>query len=341
MNKRVSVIMPAYNSEKYIDEAISSVLNQTYKDFILYVINDGSTDKTRERIIKYSKQDPRVILVDNEENKGLIYTLNRGIDLSDSEYILRMDSDDIMMRNKIEKQIRFMDSNSNVKVLGTLSRDFTDFDKKGRVRLLPVTHKKIRTHLLFTSPMVHPSVMMRREIFANDIRYENNYKSAEDYALWSKLIVDNEFANLKEPLLKYRVLESSITRTMQKSEKKIERDKVLKSIYKINFENLGILLSEGQYQIYRDLINLELDITDKNKKEKFMPILKAIKENIDEDLIEESYVDYMIVKYIRLNLQKSHLSVKEKYAEIKNSYSKYVKFDLLNKLLLLRGELNG
>ncbi|HAS7841575.1 TPA: glycosyltransferase family 2 protein, partial [Vibrio cholerae] len=115
---KISVVMSVYNGEKYLGEAIDSILKQTFSDFEFIIINDGSTDKTLEIIKSYMKKDDRIVLV-SRENKGLIVSLNEGLDLAKGQYIARMDADDISIKSRFEKQIEFLDSNPDIGVCGT------------------------------------------------------------------------------------------------------------------------------------------------------------------------------------------------------------------------------
>jgi len=118
MDVKVSIVMSVYNAQKYLDEAIESILNQTYSNFEFIIINDGSTDKSLEIIENYAKKDSRIIVI-NRENKGLIYSLNEGIRKANGKYIARMDADDISLPQRLEKQVEFMEKNKNIGICGT------------------------------------------------------------------------------------------------------------------------------------------------------------------------------------------------------------------------------
>ena len=123
---RVSVILPAYNAEAYLKEAIDSILNQTFPDFQLIVINDCSTDGTEEIIRQYA--DPRLVPVKNEKNLGIAATLNRGLSLAQGDYIARMDADDISLPHRLERQVAYLDAHPDIAVLGT---NVETFDENG------------------------------------------------------------------------------------------------------------------------------------------------------------------------------------------------------------------
>lgn len=209
-NPKVSVIMPVYNGEPFLLEAVDSILAQTYTDFELLVINDGSTDDTVAILQSYD--DPRIMLIHNDGNLGLIATLNRGIDLARGEYLVRMDCDDISLPERLRKQADFLDANPRVGVCGIWYREFGDLVSR-TTRCAP-DHASIKCGMLFNPTIGHPSVIMRKSaLLANGLRYDPGYRHAEDYQLWAQALKFFEFANLPEVLLYYRVHECQITRS--------------------------------------------------------------------------------------------------------------------------------
>lgn len=203
---RISVLMPAYNAEKYISEAIESILNQTFFDFEFIIINDGSTDNTVNIIKSY--HDDRIILIDNQQNMGLVSVLNQGLKLASGEYIARMDADDISLPERFMKQIKFMDKHSQVGVLGTWFHIFGD--KINRLEKKP-KYPKLKDFII-TSPVGHPTVMMRKTFLDKyHLQYDPAYAHAEDYELWVRAVKYMKFANLPEVLLNYRWSESNVS----------------------------------------------------------------------------------------------------------------------------------
>ena len=197
---KVSVIMPAYNAEKYLVEAIDSILNQTFTNFELIIINDGSTDNTAKIVEKYVQQDNRIHFINNKENKGLIAVLNEGLDAACGEYIARMDSDDISLPDRFAKQVKYMDKHPECGLLGTCYKMFGDSNE---VIMLP---KQVTIIDMLTGGWVaHPTVMMRKSIMDKyHFRYDSDYVAAEDYDLWTRLVQVTEVHNLQEVLLNYR-----------------------------------------------------------------------------------------------------------------------------------------
>lgn len=194
----VSIVMSAFNEEKYIAESINSILNQTYSNIEVIIIDDASTDKTVEKIGQI--RDDRIKLYVNDKNRKLAHNLNLAIEKAKGKYIARMDADDIALPNRIEEQVKFMEQNSEVDVLGAFAVCFGDSSAKMEY---PVSHDAIKVSLLFENALCHPLVMFRKESI--DERYNESYVASQDYELWSRLIWKKNFYNMNSVLLKYRV----------------------------------------------------------------------------------------------------------------------------------------
>ncbi len=205
---KISVILPAFNAGDYLQEAVQSVLGQTFRDFNLYVIDDGSTDSSINTIS--SIKDHRLKVFHNDSNKGLIHSLNLGIHLANaSEYIARMDADDVCHPLRFQFQIDYLEKNPRVGVLGTGMRYFGD-SKFSRNWKNPSRDEVIRTTMFGRNPIAHPTVMMRSHLLASN-HYDPEFQRYEDYALWIDLLEQCEFANIEKVLLNYRRHSSNIT----------------------------------------------------------------------------------------------------------------------------------
>jgi glycosyltransferase involved in cell wall biosynthesis len=205
----VSVVMPVYNGEPYLREAIESILNQTFTDFEFIIVNDGSTDRTAEILTTYAAQDHRIRLVRNERNLGLIKTLNKGGALAQGKYIARHDADDISLPERLARQVDYLEQHPEVGILGTAYyRMFTDGQHS--LRQPPLTDTEIRWRLLFGNIWCHPSMMFRRHLLTKGEPIYNNFFHAEDYELWLRLLKRTRAATLPVPLVEYRVHERSI-----------------------------------------------------------------------------------------------------------------------------------
>jgi glycosyltransferase involved in cell wall biosynthesis len=216
----ITVLMPVYNGQVFLAEAIESILNQTFTDFEFLIIDDGSTDESLKIIQKYAQKDPRIKIVSNETNLKLITTLNKGISLARGEYIARMDADDISQPMRLERQFHFMQNHPEVIACGSAA---WMIDKTGAVisKMRPPTGKILRYTFWKPSPIIHPSVILRKNGLP-EVPFDLKYLHCEDYALWLKLgFKDPKYlANLNEPLLKYRFNEKGISISNQEEQSK-------------------------------------------------------------------------------------------------------------------------
>lgn len=212
MDSIVSVILPAYNSEGTLGEAIQSIINQTYNNWELIIINDGSTDGTDT--VSLSFKDKRIKYFVNEGNKGLIYTLNRGLSLASGKYLARMDADDICYPERFERQVNFMESHPDVIVCGTQIDYFGTKSTNYKKLKFPLDDKSLKEMLAVSTCFAHPSVMVRKSMFeSSGVFYDINFKNAEDYSFWIDLIPYGKFANLNETLLHYRISDTQISQS--------------------------------------------------------------------------------------------------------------------------------
>lgn len=200
INPKVTVLMSVYNAEAFLKEAIDSILNQAFTDFEFIIIDDGSTDQSESIICTYT--DPRIVLIKNENNQGLVKSLNIGIDLAKGQYIARMDADDISLSTRLEKQVQFMDQHPEVAVCGTAYQYFGDSNK---VKKPPFDPAISFTYLASAPSVGHPTAMIRKDILAMPkIRYEERFKYAADYAFWIRISQKGAIVSLSETLLLYR-----------------------------------------------------------------------------------------------------------------------------------------
>jgi glycosyltransferase involved in cell wall biosynthesis len=193
--------MSVYNGEQYLAGAINSILDQTFTDFEFIIINDGSTDGTINILQSYKDSRIRVF---EQSNIGLTRSLNRGISLSRGEYIARTDHDDLSMRERLAKQVSFLDTHPDVGIVGTgcLIRD----EIKGIEWKHPIhtSDRELRSNLIKGNPIIHTSVMMRRSLLEMVRGYDESYSFAQDYALWIQLATHTRMANLPDVLVVHR-----------------------------------------------------------------------------------------------------------------------------------------
>ena len=199
--------MPVYNGERFLKETIDSVLAQSYFDFIFLIINDGSTDSSAEIIHSYS--DKRIIYQENEKNIGLVATLNNGIEMVDTDFLARMDADDLWHPTKLEKQIKLLDSRPDVGLCGTSIRKFGAFEGDF---IFPADNEGLKVGFLFYCCMSHPSVIFRMSFLKESgLRYKEDYFPAEDYKMWTDCLEKTQIYNIPEILVYYRQHNNQIT----------------------------------------------------------------------------------------------------------------------------------
>jgi glycosyltransferase involved in cell wall biosynthesis len=252
MTALVTVLMPVYNAEKYLADAIESVLQQTFRDFEFLIIDDGSTDKSVEIIKSYP--DKRIVLCRNDINKGLIHTLNRGLQLAKGEYIIRMDSDDICCIDRLEKQVGFMQAHQDVSIAGAGYKSFGC--KKSFVWQGPQDYEAVRSYLFFDSALAHPTIIMRTaDIKKYNLCYDQFFHYCEDWAFWIKCSKYLKIVNMPDVVLKYRMLQTSQSRAEETKVKRLEKDQ---EILKANLFDLGVRFSDEEFtkywSIYRNIV---------------------------------------------------------------------------------------
>lgn len=205
----VTVLMSVYNGEKYLRQAVESILSQSMPDFEFIIIDDGSNDNSLAIIRCYS--DPRIRLIQNKTNFGLVKSLNIGIELAKGKYIARMDCDDVSLPERLTKQKQYLDKHPEVGVVGT---GFQIVDENGIIistHNFPLQHDVIRWSLCFFSPIVHPSVMMRKDVVLKVGKYDPARQYAQDYDLWRRLSNITCLANLRDSLLFLRKHDKNIS----------------------------------------------------------------------------------------------------------------------------------
>lgn len=208
----VSVVLPVYNGAAYVQSAVLSILGQSWTDFELIIINDGSKDASGEIVDALCDARIRVF---HQQNRGLAATLNRGIELARGRYIARQDQDDLSLPERFARQVAYLDANPDCVLLGTAAEIWVGDHADGRAHDHPTDHAALAFELLFNNPFVHSSVMMRRDAVLAVGGYTTDpaRQPPEDYELWSRLARYGRVANLPERLLVYREVPASMSRT--------------------------------------------------------------------------------------------------------------------------------
>lgn len=201
MVPRVSVLMSVFNGERSVRNAVDSILAQTFTDFEFIIVDDGSIDRTPRILDEYN--DPRIVRLTNRTNLGLPASLNRGLRMARGEFLARMDADDWSVRERLERQVTFMDDNPALGLLGTQVWD-VDADGHEYVTEYPQGDIELRWELLFQNAFWHPSVMVRLAILRQVGDYSTDHACSQDYELWARMMRVCHIANLPEPFVRYR-----------------------------------------------------------------------------------------------------------------------------------------
>lgn len=208
---KISVLLPVYNGAAYLSEAIKSILAQTYKNFELIIINDGSTDESETVIRQFN--DTRILYY-TQRNQGLAATLNRAITIANGKYLARQDQDDISLPQRFEKQIAFLEEHPDYGIVGTWAEIRGNDQDMLRAHKHPTESLILKFELLFNNPFVHSSMMIRKSVFEKVALYstDKSRQPPEDYELWSRVARKFEVANIPEILHIYREVPSSMSR---------------------------------------------------------------------------------------------------------------------------------
>ncbi len=247
--------MPLYNGEKYLSEAIESVLNQSYKDFELIIIDDASTDSSKEIALSYQKNDGRIKVTENKYEKGLAGALNTGIDASSSDYIARTDADDINKIDRLETQLKFLEKNKDIDIVGGGYHTFGSDNSKNIFH--PKNSLEIAWKFLSNTYFCHPTVMFRRIVLNTIPHYPNT--GSEDFAFFSKIIHKHKGFNIPKILIDYRQHDSNYSN--------YARPQIQDSVYNTFMENYKYYMHDDAYS----------EIYFKYKKERILLLRNYIK----------------------------------------------------------------
>jgi glycosyltransferase involved in cell wall biosynthesis len=240
--------MSVYNSDKYLDESIQSVLGQSYSNFEFILVNDGSSDSSVSIINRYASKDSRIKVI-SRENRGLIVSLNEAIGVASGKYVARMDADDISERTRFSKQLAVMEADAEIVVCGT---SFVEFGTNVRPKTYVLDSHRFQPYveLMFGPPVVHPSTMLRTAVLKRFPQpYLRAFIHAEDYELWTRLIKLGKIINLAEPLVQLRYRDDSVTRVAD-LDPFGARFEIISSIQQAYLSSYGIRCDETQRKLH-------------------------------------------------------------------------------------------
>lgn len=243
----ITVLMPVFNASRHLDEAVDSILSQTWTDFELLAVDDGSTDDSLKKLV--ARADPRIRIEPLPRNQGVVAALNHGLALARGALIARMDSDDVAEPDRLARQFAFMQAHPEIGVLGT---DFTPFgDKTGESWVRYFDDANLRVALLFENPLCHPTVMIRRSALTDGgLQYPADCPHAEEYALWLRLAGRTRLANLPDRLLRYRIHPGQVSHY-----KSGEQSRSIDRLVGMQLDALGIPSSARDLRIHHLLGN--------------------------------------------------------------------------------------
>jgi glycosyltransferase involved in cell wall biosynthesis len=249
--------MSVYNGEKYLREAIDSILNQTFTDFEFLIINDGSADRTAEILQSY--RDPRIKIINNEENIGLTKSLNKGLGVARGEYIARQDADDISLPDRLNVQYNYITDDPNLAICAS---SYEQIDENGNTIKTIEEYlgcEQLYYFLTFANLLAHSTVLLKKSIVLKLNGYDDKLIRAQDYDLWYQASRANKVVQIGEVLLKLRIHQENISSKYRNSQKYIANSVALRNIKQICNDRISTrvikVLSEWDKEIAFDDVN--------------------------------------------------------------------------------------
>lgn len=292
ISPRISVVMSVYNGEKYLKEAIDSVLSQSFKDFEFIIYDDCSTDGSVGIIENY--HDERIKLIKNETNKGLTLNLIDGINSARGKYLARMDADDICLLDRFQKQLDFFEKNPEISILGSSVIYFHDNGSEF-IAYQPTEHDEIMVQLLLGFTLLHPSVMMRIEDLRKyHLNYNPEYRYAQDHDLWVRAGFLLKLGNIKEPLIKMREHKNKISTTL-KPEQQFFSNKTRNlqlQMYQMHMEN-------AELQVFHDYSSGCVIVTKEKLKRYENALLKILDYNSISRFLNHEFLKHRTSQQFR------------------------------------------
>ncbi len=302
---RVSVVMSVHNGEKYLREAIDSILSQTFTDFEFIIINDGSTDSS-EHIIR-SYDDQRIRSVTQEKNIGLPASLNIGFALARGEYLARMDADDISVPERLRTQVTFLDEHPTIGVAGGWAQVFGH--EAPHIWKNPTNPDEVDALLLFSCCLLHPTTMIRRSILTkHHLRYNEQFTTAQDYELWSRVREVTQLTNIPRILLHYRTYAPG-----DSSAKKANQQHNSWQIQKNMLQELGILATETDRFLHQNSTPAASNQSDDFIREKEAWLLSLLEANLRTKIFKHTALHDIVLKIWLSAHNHSHITMRQRW----------------------------
>ncbi|HII3709403.1 TPA: glycosyltransferase family 2 protein [Pasteurella multocida] len=290
----VSVLICAYNVEKYIEECINAVINQTYKNLEIIVVNDGSSDSTLSKLHSLSEKDSRIKIINNSKNLGFISSLNIGIEYVSGDYVARTDTDDITKPDWIEKILGCLEKEKHIIAMGSYIQvlseqgngsNLSNYYEDGQIWKNPTEHKDIFEQMLFRNPIHNNSMVVRSSVFNQyGLRFDSSYKHTEDYKFWLDVSRLGYLANYPEPLVYYR-FHSNQTSSLHNEYQNLMAKKIRRIAINYYLSDLGVEGNVGEVISFEDVVQIQSQLSR----------LKLLKNDIVKEIIYDFY--FSLEKY--------------------------------------------
>ncbi|HEH9742345.1 TPA: glycosyltransferase family 2 protein, partial [Pasteurella multocida] len=290
----VSVLICAYNVEKYIEECINAVINQTYKNLEIIVVNDGSSDSTLSKLHSLSEKDSRIKIINNSKNLGFISSLNIGIEYVSGDYVARTDADDITKPDWIEKILGCLEKEKHIIAMGSYIQvlseqgngsNLSNYYEDGQIWKNPTEHKDIFEQMLFRNPIHNNSMVVRSSVFNQyGLRFDSSYKHTEDYKFWLDVSRLGYLANYPEPLVYYR-FHSNQTSSLHNEYQNLMAKKIRRIAINYYLSDLGVEGNVGEVISFEDVVQIQSQLSR----------LKLLKNDIVKEIIYDFY--FSLEKY--------------------------------------------
>jgi glycosyltransferase involved in cell wall biosynthesis len=310
MEPKVSVIMPIYNAEKYVKETIDGILNQTFEDFELLLINDHPTDKTME-IVKDIK-DSRIRIIENERNRGIAYSRNRGLEEARGQYIALMDDDDLTDRERLKLEVDFLDSHLDIGVIGGSSVNIDESNRQQSEPAFILTNPDyIRAQMMFFCPMANSSTMFRKNIIeAYGIRYQENCLGMEDYRFWIEMSLHTKITNFQKTFLYWRSSATGETSRIIENRRE-ERKKLFAEFQIYGLESNGFRLSDQEKKVFTEAFEESKSIIYSDLEQLYRVLRKLVNQAYELGLTFADEMRYTCRNYYLEMVRRNHVICKE------------------------------
>lgn len=304
MCPRVSVIMSVYNSEKYLEDSIKSILNQSFKDFEFIIVNDCSNDNSLKIINKYKENDVRIKLINNSKKINLANSLNKCLKVAKGKYIARMDADDISIKNRLEIQYNFMEENEDIFLCGGSAIVINEYGKKEGKFLKYDSPSKIKRKLLNSNPLIHPSIFFRN---TKDLFYRGEFELSQDYDFYLRILESHrKIINISNLIIMYRVYKENEDKIKKQryyfnkaKEFYLQRKKTGQDDYP-DFNDKQFILENMHIDVIR--IGIEIKISIKFQDNQMKEARKEIKRYFNQYGFNKRFVAYYILSFFPFKL---------------------------------------